>query len=128
MSMCRRAVVATFGLAASNLPPFKEHHWLSDARNAHQLWLTGPAWQGEPTASVAVESQGERATMNAWSVAQLSDFLEQHNLHGPAKHSRTNGVRGTDTLGMDINTLVSDVGLSRLAASRVSSARGAFLS
>ena len=128
MSMCRRAVVATFGLAASNLPPFKEHHWLSAARNVHHQWFTGPAWQGEPTTSVAVESQNGRATMNAWSVAQLSDFPEQHDLHGPAKHSRTNGVHDADTLGMDIHTLVSDVGLSRLAASRVSSARGAFLS
>ena len=126
-TLCRRAVVATFDLAASNLALFQQHHWLSDPRNVHQLWLTGPAWQGEPTASIAAELQDGRATMNAWSVAQLSEFLEQHDLHGPAKHLRTNGVRGADLLGMDIRTLVSDVGLTRFAASRVISARDAFI-
>ena len=83
---CRRAVVATFDLAASNLALFKQHHWLSDARNVHQLWLTRPVWQGEPAESVAIGLQDERAIMHAWSVTQLSEFLEQRGLHGPAKH------------------------------------------
>ena len=51
----------------------------------------------------------------------------QHDLHGPAKHLRTNGVRGADLLGMDIRTLVSDLGLTRFAASRVISVRDAFI-
>ena len=125
-TLCRRAVVATFDLAASNLALFKQHHWLRDPRNVHQLWLTGPAWQGEPTASVAAELQDEHATMEAWSVAQLSDFLEQEDLHGPAKHLRANGVRGADLLRMNIQTLVADVGLTRFAAARVISVRDAF--
>ena len=91
-----------------------------------RLWLTGPAWQGEPTASVAAELQDEHATMEAWSVAQLSDFLEQEDLHGPAKHLRANGVRGADLLRMNIETLVADVGLTRFAAARVISVRDAF--
>ena len=126
-TLCRRAVGATFDLAASTLALFKEHHWLRDPRNVHQLWLPEPAWQGEPTALVAAELQDGRATMSAWSVVQLSDFLEQRDLHGPAKHLRTNGVRGADLLGMDMRTLVSDVGLTRFAASRVLSVRDAFI-
>ena len=59
-------------------------------------------------------------------MAQLSDFLEQEDLHGPAKHLRANGVRGADLLRMNIQTLVADVGLTRFAAARVISVRDAF--
>ena len=126
-TFCRRAVVATFDLAASNLAMFREHHWLSDARNVQQLWLTGPAWQGEPTLPSAPELEDKRATMRAWSVSRLAQFLEEHDLHGPAKHLRTNGVRGVDLLNMSVNSLVSEVGFTRFAASRTISARDAFL-
>ena len=105
----------------------REHHWLSDERNVQQLWLTGPAWQVEATPSALPELEDKRAVMNAWSVGQLAHFLAEHDLHGPAKHLRTNGVRGADFLNMGVQTSVSDVGLSRFAASRAISARDAFL-
>lgn len=125
-TFCRRAVVATFDLAACNLAMFKEHHWLSDARNVKQLWLTEPAWQSEPMVSAATEPQDNRARMGAWSVAELARFLEQRDLHGPAKHLRANGVRGADLLHMDARALVSDLGLTKFAARRVLSVRDAF--
>ena len=106
---------------------FREYHWLSDARNVQQLWLTGPAWQSEPTLSPAPVLEDKRATMEAWSVNRLAQFLEEHDLHGPAKHLRTNGVRGADLLNMSVSSLVSEVGLTRFAASRTISARDAFL-
>ena len=126
-TFCRRAVVATFDLAASNLAMFKEHHWLSDARNVQQLWLTESAWQAERTISAVPEVEDKRAIMAEWSVGQLVHFLEEHDLHGPAKHLRTNGVRGADLLSMDVNSLVAEVGLTRFAAARIVACRDAFL-
>ena len=64
--------------------------------------------------------------MGAWSVAELAHFLEQGDLHGPAKRLRSNGVRGADLLHMDAHALVSDVGLTKFADNRVLSVRDAF--
>ena len=66
--------------------------------------------------------------MGAWSVAELAHFLEERDLQGPAKHLRTNGVRGADLLHMDAHALVSDVGLTKFAASRILAVRDAFFS
>ena len=44
-TLCRRAVVATMDLSASNLQYFSEHHWLSDKRNVIVLRLMEQAWQ-----------------------------------------------------------------------------------
>ena len=112
--------------AASNLILPKEHNWLSDARNVHQLWLTGPTWQCDPTPLVASALQDKHATFSAWSVAQVSEFLEQHDLHGPAKRLRANAARDADLLSMDTGTLVSAVGLTHFAACRVIAARDSF--
>ena len=57
----------------------------------------------------------------------MSEFLEQRDLHGPAKHLRTNGVRGEDLLSMDVGALISAVGLTRFAAGRIVFTRDAFL-
>ena len=43
-TLCRRAVVATMDLSASNQSCFTEHHWLSDKRNVILLRLTEQAW------------------------------------------------------------------------------------
>ena len=111
--------MATIDLAASSLAMFKDHRWPSDARNVQQLWLTGPAWQGEPALSSAPpELEDKRATMSAWSASRLAQFLDEHDLHGPAKHFRTNGARGVDLLNMSVNSLAPEVGLTRFAASR----------
>ena len=98
---------------------FKDHRWPSDARNVQQLWLTGPAWQGELALSSAPpELEDKRATMSAWSASRLAQFLDEPDLHGPVKHFRTNGARGVDLLNMSVNSLAPEVGLTRFAASR----------
>ena len=124
--------MATVEFAASSLALIREHHWLSDARNVQQLRLTGPAWQGEPTlSSASLELEDKHATMSAWSASRLAQLLDEHDLHGPAKHFRANGVRGVDSLNMSVNSLVSEVGLevglARFAASRTISAKDAVL-
>ena len=62
-----------------------------------------------------------------WSVVELSQFLDDDDLEGPAKILRANGVRGQDLLSMDLATLVGDVGLTRFAARRVLESRDLFL-
>ena len=43
-TLCRRAVVATMDLSATNLGFFESHHWLSDRRNVILLRLEQRAW------------------------------------------------------------------------------------
>ena len=43
-TLCRRAVVVTMDLSASNLAYFTEHPWLSDRRNVIALRLREPVW------------------------------------------------------------------------------------
>ena len=43
-TLCRRAVVATFGLSAQNLDALRDDHWLKDPRNVIQLWLKEKAY------------------------------------------------------------------------------------
>ena len=78
-----------------------------------------PSWLGD-SPNLAYWGEG-------WSVAELTQFLEQKDLHGPAKHLRANGVRGVDLLNTDAHALVSEVGFTKFAASRVVSVRDAFL-
>ena len=44
-TLCRRGVVATFDMSASNLGYFDNHHWLSDDRNVIVLRLSTEAWE-----------------------------------------------------------------------------------
>ena len=44
-TLCRRAVVATFDLSASNLHMLEADHWLSNPKNVILLKLTVPAWE-----------------------------------------------------------------------------------
>ena len=44
-TLCRRAVVATMDLSASNCDVFENHHWLSDDRNVIVLRLTSSAFE-----------------------------------------------------------------------------------
>ena len=43
-TLCRRAVVVTMDMSASNLDAFDEHHWLSDKRNVIVLKLMTAAF------------------------------------------------------------------------------------
>ena len=58
-TLCRRGVVATFDLSASNLHLFKTDHWLSDPRNVIQLHLTSPAWETGVAASSHTQPHDE---------------------------------------------------------------------
>ena len=124
-TLCRRGVVATFDLSASNLHLFKTDHWLSDPRNVIQLHLTSPAWETGAAASSHTMSRTEQ--MRSWTVAETGRFLEERDLAGPAELARVSGVNGTDLFHLSTNELSHDVRLSPLAARKVAAARDAFL-
>ena len=126
-TLCRRAVVATFDLSATNLPLLKTDHWLSDSRNVLLLHLTEPAWDGgHGTKSSAPMDPKE--TMAAWTVDALAKFLESEDLHGPAAAFRTSGVSGSDFLAWtDANSLATDLRLTPFAARKLLACRAKFL-
>ena len=124
-TLCRRAVVATFDLAARNLHLFKVDHWLSDPRNVIQLHLKSPAWETGLIASSPPLSRREQ--MRSWSVAETGRFLEERDLAGPAEQARMSGVNGADLLQLSREDLSSEVRLSPFAARKVVATRDAFL-
>ena len=124
-TLCRRAVVATFDLAARNLHLFKVDHWLSDPRNVIQLHLKSPAWETGLIASSPPLSRREQ--MRSWSVAETGRFLEERDLAGPAEQAQMSGVNGADLLQLSREDLSSEVRLSPFAARKVVAARDAFL-
>ena len=99
-TLCRRGVVATFDLSASNLHLFKTDHWLSDPRNVIQLHLTSPAWETGVSASSHMMSRTDQ--MHAWTVSETGRFLEEHDLAGPAELARVSGVNGADLVQLSI--------------------------
>ena len=128
-TFCRRAVVATFDLAAKNLHMFQHHHWLRNPRNVMQLWLTGPSWVG-PDRLVTLGGARDPARvqeMEAWGVASLARSLAVADLEGPAGVLRANGVRGMDLCQMSAADIEEELGLSRFAARRVCRWRDEFL-
>ena len=128
-TLCRRAVVATFDLSASNLELLQTDHWLSDSRNVMQLRLNGPAWESEAAETPASQDlPPSREQMAAWGVDQLADFLTTKDLRGPAEVLRASGVAGADLLAWDTATeLQVDLKLTPFAARKVLATRDAFL-
>ena len=128
-TLCRRAVVATFDLSASNLELLQTDHWLSDSRNVMQLRLSGPAWESEAAETPASQDlPPSREQMAAWGVDQLADFLTTKDLRGPAEVLRASGVAGADLLAWDTATeLQVDLKLTPFAARKVLATRDAFL-
>ena len=124
-------MVVTLDLAAKGLQLLKTHHWLSDPRNVVTLHLDSQAWQQLPGPAQAILAPGSlgdlRQTMSRWPCAEVAEFLEGHDLEGPAKTLAANGVRGQDLLSFDALTLMRDVGLRAFAAKRVIDARDLFL-
>lgn len=126
-TLCRRAVVATFDLSATNLPLLKTDHWLSDSRNVLLLHLTEPAWDGGHGTKRSAPMD-PKETMAAWTVDALAKFLESEDLHGPAAAFRTSGVSGSDFLAWtDANSLATDLRLTPFAARKLLACRAKFL-
>ena len=91
-TLCRRAVVATLDLSASNLHMLTTDHWLKERKNVIVLRLSEPAWIGA-TPAPAVQPAEQ---MKAWCVAEVADFLRSADLEGPAAVCHANGVNGSD--------------------------------
>ena len=123
-TLCRRAVIITMDLSASNLHLFDVDHWLSDKKNCLLLRLDAPAWQdpGLPPSS-ALDG---RAAMAAWSVSDLAAWLSSRDLAGPAGQLRQQGVAGEDFVSATIDGLVKDVGLSPFTARKLVRLRDGF--
>lgn len=122
-TLCRRAVVVTCDLSAANLQLLRSNHWLKDPRNVVTLWLTEDVRQG-----VAIPPQpSAREAMAAWTVQELTTFLNSKDLLGPAAHLADNGVNGHDLLDMTLDTLTTDLRCTPFASRKVLRARDAFL-
>ena len=123
-TLCRRAVIATFDLSATNLHLLSTDHWLKDRRNVILLRLTAPAWQmlgPAPAARSPVEM------MREWTSAEVSGFLRSADLAGPATACLASGVNGADLLLLTREALRDDVRLTPFAARKVVVARDDFL-
>ena len=126
-TLCRRAVVATFDLSATNLALLQTDHWLSDSRNVLQLHLTEAAWEGGPTTASSTPSE-PKETMEAWTVDQLAKFLDSEDLRGPAAAFRSSGVSGVDFLAWtDASALATDLRLTPFTARKLLACREKFL-
>ncbi len=125
-TMCRRAVVATLGLSASNPQMLQTDRWLSNPKNATQLRLTAPAW-GASGPAPALPSPRPGSVMAAWSADEVAAFARGRDLVGPSSVLFAGGVNGSDLLVVCEDALVSDVRLTRLGARKVLKARDDFL-
>ena len=124
-TLCRRAVVVTFDLSASNLHLLDTDHWLANEKNVIQLKLTSPAWETPGTAPATTPPP--RAVMSQWSVNSVMSFAHGRDLAGPAAALFANGVNGADLLEATEDLLVKDVRLTPFAARKILAARDAFL-
>ena len=127
-SLCKRAVIATFDLSASNLALLKTDHWLADEKNVMKLYLTEPAWKGDgPEAQPAPLCQAD--VMRSWTVTELASFLEGDDMRGPAAALRTAGVSGSDFMAWGTeDELVADLRLAPFTARKLLACRAKFLS
>ncbi len=124
-TLCRRAVVVTFDLAASNLHLLDTDHWLSDPRNVLQLKLASRAFV-DPGVAVAPPPSPSEA-MRSWSVHDVVSFAHARDLAGPAAILFASGVNGADLLSATERMLVQDVRLTPFGARKILGARDAFL-
>ena len=94
-TLCRRAVVATFDLSASNLELLQTDHWLSDSRNVMQLRLNGPAWESEAAETPASQDLSPpREQMAAWGATSLPTSSRPKTCVGRLKFCELLGSQG----------------------------------
>ena len=65
--------------------------------------------------------------MQSWCAADVCDFLERADLHGPAQVCRQNGVAGADLLELTEAGLQTDLRFTPFAARKIVTVRDAFL-
>ena len=66
-------------------------------------------------------------TMAAWTVEEVTSFLQSKDLVGPAAYMGDNGVDGQDLLSLTFETLTSDLRCTPFAARKVLCARDQYL-
>ena len=128
-TLCRRGVVATFDLSASNLDMFEADHRLSNEKNCLVLRLTQPAYNAKPpTAHVSEQPlMNKRDTMRSWSVGDLASFFAKRDMEGPAQRLREQGVAGEDFVDFTSEQLQQDLRFSAFAAHKLLRIRDAYL-
>ena len=125
-TLSRRAVVVTMDLSAKHLPMLKTDHWLSNSNNCMILRLAEPSWVTTSSPSVA-PSLPPRDVMRSWSVSDLSRFLEERDLVGPAGIFAKQGVNGTDFHDVAAEEFVNDLRVTPFVAKKLASVRSSFL-
>lgn len=125
-TLSRRAVVITMDLSAKRLPLLKTDHWLSNSKNCMVLHLTEPSWIGGSIVG-SVTPVSPRDVLEQLSVAELSRFLEERDLSGPAAHLATQGVNGKDFLNLTKEEFIQDVRVTPFVANKSMSVRESFL-
>eukprot|EP00973_Karenia_brevis_P021115 2903808-Karenia_brevis.AAC.1 len=126
-TLCRRAVIVTMDLSASNLFLLKTHRWLRDTRNVVQLWLTAPAWVENNTDNAASALRTPADEMKAWTADETADFLRSVDLDGPAEHCYRNGMSGADLFYAREWTLQDELRLTPFATRKILAARNGYL-
>lgn len=122
-TLCRRAVVVTCDLSASNLHLLRHDHWFREPSNVLTLWLEEYVWEGSP----APQTQTPQERMASWNVDETQAFLKMKDLAGPATYLSENGVNGNDLVSLNLDTLTNDLRCTPFAARKVLAARDGFL-
>ena len=84
-ALCRRGVVVTMDLSASNLDMFETDHWLSAEENCWPICLTRPAFAAGEQEADLPKPEDRAATLMSWSVGELARCLTKKDMEGPAQ-------------------------------------------
>ena len=115
----RRAVVVTTDLTAKNLHMLRSNHWLKDPRHVVLVWLTEAAWL-----TLAETTAAEGASVEAWSVGEVTAFCEGHDAVGLVEVLRRSAVTGADLLAFQSAADVArELNMTPFAARKVLSLR-----
>ena len=97
-------------------------HWMAKPKNVCVVHLTTSLWQ-----DATLHTQSPEEQMEAWTAAEVVQFLTSKDLEGPARILFANGVRGQDLKRFTNTDLKHDLRLSTFAARRILDARNAYL-
>jgi hypothetical protein len=128
-TLCRRGIVATFDLSASNLDMFETDHWLSNEKNCLVLRLTQPAFvtKQKPADVGGHLPKSRTETMRSWSVGELASFFAKRDMEGPAQRLRVQGVAGEDFVDFTPELLQQDLRFPAFTARKLLRIRDAYL-
>ena len=126
-ALCRRGVIVTMDLSATNLDMFETDHWLSSEDNCLVLRLTRPAFAAEGQEADLTEPEDRAATLLSWSVGELARFLAKKDMEGPAQQLRTQGVAGEDFSAMTEQVLQKELHFSTFTSRKLIKIRDTYL-